>query len=165
MKVVEVLVAQLYLTFCKPMDCSLPGSSIRGNCPGINSLKLLFWLHPTNSDTLYFYYHLVWHSLQFLLKYIGIPINFHEESGIVTFWSNELSAPLDVSKGCEALCPDSWRTMAFSRVSTGDSVTLHLVGWNMSLHLSHCSEPGPSFESGHLRVHSTWGRKHRVPLT
>ena len=41
-----------------------------------------------------------WHS------YIGIPINFHEESGIVTFSSNELSAPLDVSKGCEALCPE-----------------------------------------------------------
>ena len=30
-------------------------------------------------------------------------ISFHEESGIVTFWSNELSAPLDVSKGSEAL--------------------------------------------------------------
>ena len=27
-------------------------------------------------------------------------------SGIVTFWSNELSAPLDVSKGYEALCPE-----------------------------------------------------------
>ena len=26
---------------------------------------------------------LIWHS------YIGIPINFHEESGIVTFWSHE----------------------------------------------------------------------------
>ena len=39
-------------------------------------------------------------------SYIGIPISFHEESGIVTFWSNELSAPLDVSKGCEALCPE-----------------------------------------------------------
>ena len=52
----------------------------------------------------------------------GIPINFHEESGIVTFWSNELRAALDVSKECEALCPDRWRTMAFSRISTGDSV-------------------------------------------
>ena len=40
-----------------------------------------------------------WHS------YIGIPINFHEESGIVTFWIIELSAPLEVSNGCEALCP------------------------------------------------------------
>ena len=35
--------------------------------------------------------------------YIGIPINFHEESGIVTFWSIELSVPLDVLNGCEAL--------------------------------------------------------------
>ena len=33
-----------------------------------------------------------WHS------YIGIPINFHEESGIVSFSSIELSAPLEVSK-------------------------------------------------------------------
>ena len=41
-----------------------------------------------------------WHS------YIGIPINFHEESVIVTFWSIELRAPLDVSKGCEALSPE-----------------------------------------------------------
>ena len=39
-------------------------------------------------------------------SYIGIPINFHKESGIVTFWSIELSAPLEVSNGCEALCPE-----------------------------------------------------------
>ena len=32
------------------------------------------------------------------------------------------SAHLDVSKVCESLCPENWRTMAFSRVSTGDSV-------------------------------------------
>ena len=43
---------------------------------------------------------IIWHS------YIGIPINFHEESGIVTFWSIELSASLEVSNGCEALCPE-----------------------------------------------------------
>ena len=41
-----------------------------------------------------------WHS------YIGIPINFHEESVIVTFRSNELSTPLDVPKGCEAHCQE-----------------------------------------------------------
>ena len=41
-----------------------------------------------------------WHS------YIGIPINFHEESGIVTFSSIELSSPLEVSNGIEALCPE-----------------------------------------------------------
>ena len=38
---------------------------------------------------------IIWNS------YIGIPINFHEESGIVTFLRIELSATLDVSKGHE----------------------------------------------------------------
>ena len=42
---------------------------------------------------------IIWHS------YIGIPINFHEESGIITFWSIELTAPLEVRNGCEGLCP------------------------------------------------------------
>ena len=35
----------------------------------------------------------------------------------------------------------------------------------MSLHLCNCREIWPSFESGHLGVHSNWGRKHRVPHT
>ena len=48
-----------------------------------------------------------WHS------YIGIPINFHEESGIVTFWSIELSAPLEVSNGCEALCTEEVENYGF----------------------------------------------------
>ena len=48
-----------------------------------------------------------WHS------YIGIPINSHEESGIVTFWSIELSAPLEVSNGCEALCPEEVEKYGF----------------------------------------------------
>ena len=48
-----------------------------------------------------------WHS------YIGILINFHEESGIVTFCSTELSAPLEVSKGCEALCPEEVENYGF----------------------------------------------------
>ena len=48
-----------------------------------------------------------WHS------YIGIAINFHEESGIVTFRSNELSTPLDVPKGCEALCPEEVEDYGF----------------------------------------------------
>ena len=41
-------------------------------------------------------------------SYIGIPINFHKEWGIVPFWITELSAPLEVSNGCETLCPESW---------------------------------------------------------
>ena len=40
-------------------------------------------------------------------------INFHGESGIVTFWSRELSAPLDVSKGCESLCPEELKDYGF----------------------------------------------------
>ena len=39
-------------------------------------------------------------------SYIGIPINFQEESGIITVWSIELRMSLEVSKGCEASCPD-----------------------------------------------------------
>ena len=46
-------------------------------------------------------------------NYIGIPINFHKESGIVTFRSNEFSAPLDVSKGCEAHCPEKVEDYGF----------------------------------------------------
>ena len=46
-------------------------------------------------------------------SYIGIPIKFHEESCIVTFLSSELSAPLDVSKGCEALCPEEVEDYGF----------------------------------------------------
>ena len=48
-----------------------------------------------------------WHS------YIGIPINFHEESGILTFWSTELIATLEVSTGCEALCPEEVENYGF----------------------------------------------------
>ena len=52
-------------------------------------------------------------SLISLHSYIGIPINFHEESGIVTFWSIELSAPLEVSNGCEPLCPEEVENYGF----------------------------------------------------
>ena len=48
-----------------------------------------------------------WHS------YIGIPINFHEGSGIVTFGSIELSAPLNVAKGCEALSTEEVENYGF----------------------------------------------------
>ena len=50
---------------------------------------------------------MIWHS------YIGIPINFHQESGIVTFLSIELSTPLEVSNGCEALSPEELENYGF----------------------------------------------------
>ena len=52
-------------------------------------------------------------SLIIWQSYIGNSINFHEESGIVTFWSIELSALLDVSKGCQALCPEEVENYGF----------------------------------------------------
>ena len=57
---------------------------------------------PRGQDSL-----ISWHS------YIGIPINIQEESGIVTFWSIEICAPLDVSDGCEALCPEDVENYGF----------------------------------------------------
>ena len=47
----------------------------------------------------------------------------------------------------------------------GIQTSLLLVRWKMSLHLRHCRESRPSFESGHIGVHYIWGRKHRVTLT
>ena len=52
-------------------------------------------------------------SLNSWQSYIGIPMNFHEESGIVTFWSIELSAAHEVSNGCEALSPEEVENYGF----------------------------------------------------
>ena len=46
-------------------------------------------------------------------------------------------------------------TMAFSSVSTGDSDIPSSCEMKDGLHLRLCRESQPSFESGHLRVHST----------
>ena len=43
--------------------------------------------------------------------------------------------------------------------------SLHFVMLNTSLNLRQCREIRLSFELGSLAVHSTWDRKHRVPLT
>ena len=45
--------------------------------------------------------------------YIWIPIKFHEESGLVTCLHIELSETLDVSKRCEALCPEEVEDYGF----------------------------------------------------
>ena len=55
-----------------------------------------------------------------------------------------------------------WLSLGFPQ---GIQISLHLVRWNTSLNLRHCRDIRPSFESGSLAVHSTWDRKHRVPLT
>ena len=58
-----------------------------------------------------------------------------------------------------------WRPWAFCRVSTVDSDSISSCDMNDEPALSLCREICPSFESGHLGVHFTCSRKHRVPLT
>ena len=58
-----------------------------------------------------------------------------------------------------------WWPRAFGRFFTGDSDILPSCDMNDEPALSLCKEILPSFESGHLAVHFTWSRKHRVPLT
>ena len=44
---------------------------------------------------------------------LRIRENVNKTKIIITFWSNELSATLDVSKGCEALCPEELEDYGF----------------------------------------------------
>ena len=96
---------------------------------------------------------------------IGIPINFQEESGFLTFWSFEIPVPLEVSRDVRNVS----RWGVHLGLSLGDPkgihTSRHLLQWKTSLHSSHCREIWPSFESGHLGIYSTWGSKLRVLLT
>ena len=96
---------------------------------------------------------------------IGIPINFHEESGIITFWSIELLVSLEVSTDVRTLSRWGGHLSLSPESSQGNHSLLYLVRWKTSLHSSHCSEIRHSLESGHLSIHSTWGSKLRDPLT
>ena len=70
------LVAPLGLTLCDPMDCTLPGSSVRGDSPGKNTevgcLTRLHRIFPTQESN--------WGLLHcrrilFQLDYQGIPLS------------------------------------------------------------------------------------------
>ena len=91
---------------------------------------------------------IIWHS------YFGIPINFHEESGIVPFWSIEL---MQISKSQMDVRPSvqkPLRSMAFSRVSTGDS---HIP--------SSCEMKDElAFKALHLKPAFFWVRASRGPF-
>ena len=62
-------------------------------------------------------------SLSSFHRDIGIPINFHEESGLVTFLSIELPGPLEVSRHVSRPVQMRRGSWVFSMVSTGDSDT------------------------------------------
>ena len=64
---------------------------------------------------------IIWHS------YIGIATNFHEESASSNLEAMNSAQVSMCQKDVRPSVQKRWRTMAFSRVSTGDSVTLHLV--------------------------------------
>ena len=60
-------------------------------------------------------------SLSSFHRDIGIPINFQEESSLVSFGSLELSEPLEVSRDMRPPVQMRRGTGVFSRFSTGDS--------------------------------------------
>ena len=96
---------------------------------------------------------------------IGILINFHEESGIITFWSIELRVPLEFSTDVITLSIWGGHLSLSLDSPQGIHTSLYLVRWKTSLHSSHCREIRPSLESGHVSIYSTWGSKLRDPLT
>ena len=62
--------------------------------------------------------------------------------------------PLEVSKGCEASCPDEAGTKAFSRVSTGDS----------DIPSSHEMKDEPAFKPLHGNLALFRGRASQCPF-
>ena len=60
-------------------------------------------------------------SLSSFQKDLGIPINFQEESGLITFLSIELHEPLEVSRDVRPPVQMRRGTRVFSRVTTEDS--------------------------------------------
>ena len=100
-----------------------------------------------------------WHSD------IGIPINFPEVSCIMTFCSIALRVPLKVSMDVRTLSRWGWQLGLSLDSPKGIHTSLYLLRSKTSLHSSHCREIRPSLESGHLRIHSTWGSKLRDHLT
>ena len=60
-------------------------------------------------------------SLSSFQKDLGIPINFQEESRLVTFLTIELHEPLEVSRDVSPPAQMRRGTRVFSRVSTEDA--------------------------------------------
>ena len=60
-------------------------------------------------------------SLSSFHRDIGIPINFQEETSLVSFGSLELREPLKVSRDVRPPVQMMWGTMVSSRISTQDS--------------------------------------------
>ena len=84
-------------------------------------------------------------SLSSLHRDIGIPINFQEESSLVSFGSLELHEPLEVSRDVRPPVQMSRGTRVSSRISTQDSNIPLSCQMKASLHSSHFKEIRPYF--------------------
>ena len=87
-------------------------------------------------------------SLSSFHRDIGIPINFQEESSLVSFSSLELHEPLEVSRDVRPPVQMRRGSRVSSRISTGDSDIPSSCDMKHDPNLSHCREIWPSFESG-----------------
>ena len=87
------LVAQSCLTFCDPMDCSPPGSSVHGDSPGKNTgegchalLQEIFPIQGSDSGL----QHCRW--ILYCLSHQGSPLMYYTEHimRIKVFWKSNL---------------------------------------------------------------------------
>ena len=120
------LVAQSWSTLCNPMDCSPPGSSVRGDSPGKNTgvgcHALLWGILPTQGSNPGLFhcqqilYHLSHQGSQRILEWVAYPFSRGTSrprdrtgvsciaGGFFTSWATwEALLPLLVSSYCPTL--------------------------------------------------------------
>ena len=114
-----------------------------------------FWRWARRPSVRYYLAQLYWYSYQFSWRV--------RHRHLLKHWTQRTSRSLKWMWG--PLSRSSWEVWLSLGSPQGIQTSLHLVRWKMSLHLRHCRESQPSFDSGHLRVHYNWGTKHRVTLT
>ena len=98
-------------------------------------------------------------------KDLGIPINFQEESTIVSFRSLELHENLEVSRDVRPPVKMRRGTRVSSSISTQDADIPSSCEMQHEPEFKTLQGNPYFFESGSLVVHSTLDRKHRVPFT
>ena len=103
--------------------------------------------------------------LLFVTVILGFLSNFTKSQGLS---SSEALNSAHFSRCQRNLRPPLlkwWRPRAFSKVATGDSDIPSSCEMKDEPTFKPLQGNPAFFESGHLGVHSTVGRKHRVPLT
>ena len=104
-------------------------------------------------------------SLSSFHRDIGIPINFQEVSSLVIFWSLEFHEPLEVSRDVRPPVQMRREISVSSRISIQDSDISPSCQIKDYPAFKPLQRNPALFLVGKLSIHSTWGRKFRVPLT